>query len=552
VKRWGAWLPLAIPIALAALVFGRAIGFPFVNWDDPSHFSDNPLVAHPLARGLEGLFRTREIAYPAPVLLLSFALDRALWGTHPGPYHAENLLLHLTNVGLLFRLGRRMRLSPLEACGVATLFAVHPLVVEPACWVTGRKDLLSTAMIFGAALLAAGRPPRREVSAAWRWVVANALLVLAVLVLPRAVVGAIVVVLLVWGIRPDWRLREIAPRVLPAFGVAVVVVVVGARQLTALGGVPPPRSAGHLIADVAAAWALQLSHVLFPVDLLAYYFRVPGDPPTWAMVATALAAIGALVLVARRAKPDSRFHVCRVGAALALVAYAPVSGVFVIRRWTADSYMYLPLAALGIALVPAIARAWPRSLVGFGRFASLALAAILASLSFAGTSQWSSSVQVWTGSIARYPNEPLSYEHEALALLADGRAAEATPLFLELAERFPDWEDTLDDEVRAYEAVGDPRRAAEVLAKGVRVGSAACIQMYWMRLLTSPSPPDPSQRDLVAIAFRRELGPMEAGLSEPAPFLRAAAVLQAVGLDDLAAEAAAHATELGRARQGRP
>ncbi|MGO8996873.1 MAG: hypothetical protein ACLQVI_26465, partial [Polyangiaceae bacterium] len=152
------WLPLAIPLALAAAVFAHAVAFPFVNWDDPSHFSDNPLAVHPLARGVRGLLLTREIGYPAPLLLLSFALDRVVWGLRPGPYHAEEILLHLADVCMLFRLARRLRLSPMEACAVATLLAVHPLVVEPVCWVTGRKDLLSTAMVFGASLLAMGNP----------------------------------------------------------------------------------------------------------------------------------------------------------------------------------------------------------------------------------------------------------------------------------------------------------------------------------------------------------------------------------------------------------
>ena len=548
-RAWLGALPLAAPVALAALVFARAVGLPFVNWDDPAHFSDNPLAAHPLAHGLRALLLTREIGYPAPLLLLSYALDRALWGLAPGPYHAEDLLLHLTCVALLFRLARRWGVSPWQASAVATLFAVHPLVVEPVCWVTGRKDLLSTALIFGAALVAAGDardamgPSCRALSSAGRWGAANALVVLAVLVLPRAVVGAVVVVLLVRGARPAWEIRRTALRMLPALGVALGVVFVGARELTALGGVPPPRPFTGVAADVAAVWALQLGHLLVPVDLLAYYFRVPGDPPAWAMVAAGLVACAALVFAALRLRQGST---AALGVVLALVAYAPVSGVFVIRRWTSDSYMYLPLAAIALAGVPAVARAWPRALASSGPLVAASLAAVLAALSFAGTTRWASSARVWAGSIARYPGEPLSYEHEALGLAADGREAEANALFIQLAERFPDWDDTFDDEVRAYEAAGEPRRAAQVLAHGVQVGSIPCIRMYWMRLLASPLPPPPEQRALVATAFVQGFDAMKAGLHDVAAFRRVVAILQAEGLGDLAAQAADHVRAMER------
>jgi protein O-mannosyl-transferase len=537
------WWPLLTPLALAVLVFARTVTFPFVNWDDPGHFRVNPLAEHPLARGLRGLFFTREIGYPAPALLLSFALDRALWGLRPWAYHAENLALHLANVGMLFRLSRRIRLGPAESCAVATLFAIHPLVVEPVSWVTGRKDVLSTALVFGAALLAAGAPERETLSAAWRWVVANVLVVLAVLVLPRAIVASVVVVLFGRAARPSWPLSGVAIRMAPALLVASVAIFFGIREITELGSVPQPRPLAGVLLDVGGAWAVQLSHVVFPVDLLAYYFRVPGDPSPGAMVLCAAVAAVALALTLLRTAPGSPI---RTGAMLALVAYAPVACVFVIVRWTADSYMYLPIAALGIALVPAVARSWPLRLRRFGLCACVVYALLLALLSFVSTSRWASSASVWAGSIARYPTEPLSYEHEALGLRADGRIEEANTLFMQLAERFPDWEDTLDDEVQAYESAGKPERAREVLAHGVRVRSPACVRIYWLRLIAAKTPPDPEQRDLVATAFVNGFGAMKEGLHDPAAFRRVSVILEALRLDDYARQAAEQADRLER------
>ena len=541
-QRYARLMPMSIPLVLVLIVFVRTIWFPFVVWDDPSHFLQNPLASHPLERGLRGLFWTREIGYPAPILLLSFALDGFLWKLDPRAYHAENVLLHLANVAMLFRLARRMRLSAIQACAVATIFAIHPLVVEPVSWVTGRKDVLSTAMVLGAVLLAVGPLRRARLTPAPRWVLANLLAMLAVLVLPRAVVASVAIVILVHAVRPKWSLRAVALRMGPTLPFALTIVALGAGQVKELGAVPV-RSATDVALDVAGAWALQLGHLVWPFDLLVFYNRVPGDPSMLAMVVSVFVGLAGLAVVLLRAPPRSP---SRHAAVLTIVAYAPVSCIFGIHRWTADSYMYFPLIAIGLAVVPLISRAWPPRLARFGLFASLALATVMALVSFSESTRWSSSSALWSGRIARYPDVALAYEQEAIGLLYDGNVAQANLLFIQIAERFPDWEDTLDDEVRAYEAIGDERRAREVLARGVRVGSAACVRMYWLRLIGSPSLPDPSERDLIAIAFREGFAPMKEGLRDAASFRRVLAILNAVGLDAAAAQTAAHLRELER------
>jgi hypothetical protein len=525
-------IPLALPVVLAVAVFVRAASFRFVQWDDGVHLLGNPLTQHPLARGWVGLFWSREMGYPAPLVVLSYCLDRALFGIHPAPYHLENVALHCANVALLFRVARRMRLTPWEACGAACLFAVHPLVVEPVCWVIGRKDLLAVAMLLVAVLVAAGRADRDEPGPAWRWLVAGVLSFLCVLSLPRMVLASVLATILVCAIRPEWRRRDVALRLAPAVLPALAVVALGAREVADLG--VPHRTASDVLADVAGAWALQLAHLVFPVDLLSYYFRVPGDPSVLAMSVAAVVAVAAVVLVLARTEPGSPM---RVGAVLALVAYAPASCVFGTNRWTSDSYMYFPLAALALAAAPAVMRVWPTRLAGFGRVAAASYVAILALLSVVASLRWTSPSTVWTGSIARYPDQPLAYEHEAIGLLDDGRADEASGIFIQIAERFPEWKDTLDDEVRAYLTRGDASRAEEVLARGVRAGNPECLRMYWLRLIESRTLPGPEQRDLVAVAFDGGAEQMAAGLHDPVSLDRVAAILESEKLDAMAARA---------------
>src|SRR5579872_4648919 len=97
------WRVAAIVI-LTAIAFAHVTTFPFSAVDDPSNVVNNPLVADPLAQGVMGLLRTTAMGYPHTVTVLSFAIDRRIFGVAPAGYHAINLLVHLVNIGLLYQL----------------------------------------------------------------------------------------------------------------------------------------------------------------------------------------------------------------------------------------------------------------------------------------------------------------------------------------------------------------------------------------------------------------------------------------------------------------
>ena len=86
-----------------------------------------------------------------PILYTSFWLDHKLWGFNPLGFHAVNLLLHVINTLLVWRL--MLRLAVPGAWLIAAVFAVHPLNVEPTVWIMGRKDLMSSLFYLMAVLV---------------------------------------------------------------------------------------------------------------------------------------------------------------------------------------------------------------------------------------------------------------------------------------------------------------------------------------------------------------------------------------------------------------
>ncbi len=163
-------------VALCALLllgsfalYARTLGYGFVAYDDIPVLLEHPNLYNQdsLARSLHEIF----VGYfprEEPLLMrdVTWALDARLWGlASPTGYHLGNVLLHASNVVLLFlfllHATRDLRFAGITAALFATL-AIH---VEPVCWIMGRKDVLGACFSLLALLvqsLALREPPPRR------------------------------------------------------------------------------------------------------------------------------------------------------------------------------------------------------------------------------------------------------------------------------------------------------------------------------------------------------------------------------------------------------
>ncbi len=182
--------PLPCLLVITALAYFSALSAGF-QFDDFNVIVDNPAV-HSLAAWWGGMPGIR------PLLKLSYTLN---WLADPGPagFHAVNVLLHLVNVTLVWRLtghlplpdgeaGRRARL-------VATLlFALHPIQTESVTYVSGRSMTLMAS--FGlAGLLAWLEAADKARPRAWQ---ALALLLLTAAILTKEVAVVLPLTLLLF------------------------------------------------------------------------------------------------------------------------------------------------------------------------------------------------------------------------------------------------------------------------------------------------------------------------------------------------------------------
>ena len=140
-KLWWWW---ALPV-LTVLLFSPVYRATFV-YDDADFVVGNPLLTAPRL-DVAAVFTT---AYPPqhpeqklyrPLVTLSYALDKAMWGA-PGGFHVTNVLWHLAVVAMLVLLLRQLGTPATGALlAAAAWLAWHPLTTEAVAWVAGRAEL---------------------------------------------------------------------------------------------------------------------------------------------------------------------------------------------------------------------------------------------------------------------------------------------------------------------------------------------------------------------------------------------------------------------------
>jgi hypothetical protein len=422
------------------LLYAKAVGFDFVNFDDerillghPNLYDEHSLLAS-LFEIFIGYFPREE-----PLLLrdVSWALDARVFGfANPAGYHLGNVLLNAANGCLLFLfLGRTTRAFGMSL-GIAAIFCVLPIHAEPVSWVMGRKDLLSSFFVLLALLtqsheLSSTAPARRRTL--------YLLTILFTLMALLSKTGA-VSLFIVLGLHrafhpyldgsraPDARmdlvatLRGSAVRIAPHALVTLGVVIWYARIIRGYGVMgrsgPGPTDPEHL-ANVVLFAPLSIAQYLKQVfwnSQASIYYRWPHVeiPLSTREVVSSLlilAAITGATLYCCLRRKDLAFYL------LSFLAFLlPYLNLIYVGIWRADRYVYLSSFCL-LSLVALLLRSLhARSGLGI-RYAIVASAVSFALISAFGAYQrqdaWRSNEELWRYEVQR--DEPSLLSIQALA-----------------------------------------------------------------------------------------------------------------------------------------
>ena len=279
-----------------------------------------------------------------PLTYTTFWLEHKIWGLAPAGYHIVNVLLHLLNSLLVWRL--LLRLAVPGAWVVAAVFAAHPLHVESVAWIIERKDVLSglfylTAVAAWLRFLEQPRP--------WRY--GLALLLFVAGLLSKSIVVTLPVALLIvqwWkGGRITGRdLQRLAPFFLVALSITAVDLYSFGLGRSNLDYSLPERV---LIAS-RALW-FYAGKLAWPTDLAVIYplWDISlGNLWAWLYLAAAAALAPVLWFMRHRIGRGPL-----AGALFFAVTLSPVLGFvnhdYMKYSFVADRFQYL--AGIGVMVV---------------------------------------------------------------------------------------------------------------------------------------------------------------------------------------------------------
>ncbi|MFB6264282.1 MAG: hypothetical protein ABEL76_11765 [Bradymonadaceae bacterium] len=398
--RWKQYWPWAVLVAVTVAVYVRVPEFGLmVGWDDELYLLRRPEVVDWFGASWWQRLATPSLGYPVPLPTFVHYLVRQLPADWVLPFnHLVNLAFHLTNVCLAYLLARRWLDDERAALACTALWAAHPLLVESVAWLANLKGL----MFATSALASIWLWERHLDEPSWGR--------------STAIAGAFVVAL---GCRPDaivlgpiWigqtLLRDPArlhdPRRWGPLAVAVVgsaaylpIAVAGQQAVVASENLGSGLNVGfgERLRRIFSGLTLQLEHAVYPLGLQPDY---PADYPgaardAWIGVGLFVLLIAATVGSWRRAGTSDR------GWLVWWMFYAPVSGLVVLPRFTADAYMYLPLFGLLVAAVGGVSRVLSRSEVrvrrGLKRASVVGLVAALGLAAHVQTLRWRNIVALW-------------------------------------------------------------------------------------------------------------------------------------------------------------
>lgn len=348
-------------VGIAVLgVHWPALSCQALNFDDSEYLIDNVLVQNPSWQSVKRFFvevlePSTVKGYYQPLAMISLMLDYALGGRPDDlfVFHRTSLILHLISTVLLMAILYRVFKQVWVAAAVGLLFGLHPLTVEPICWVSDRKTILAAMFCFAAVWLYVmnASQPRW-----WMLLISCLLYGLALLSKPTSIPLFLVLFLLdYWPLRRfSWRsLLEKIPFIVLAVTMIFVTIV---SQRRTLGFIDPSEVGfGQAVLVFCHNVIFYPFKIFYPAHLSSNYMYPEPLDFSHAMIA---AGVYGSILCLIAALVSLRWtRALLAGWLIFLVLLFPTMGVvkftFVIA---ADKFVYLP--ALGVVLALGALGAW--------------------------------------------------------------------------------------------------------------------------------------------------------------------------------------------------
>jgi tetratricopeptide (TPR) repeat protein len=423
--------PLALLAAAAILLAYARVWHADFIWDDDAHVYTNPVIVGPL--GLREIWTSAKANY-FPLTMTSFWVQHALWGLSPAPYHVVCVLFHVAGALVLWQVLRRLEVP--GAWLGAMLWALHPVQVESAAWISELKNTQSgffylLSVLFFVRWMERDQSPRADRD----YLLSVIAAILAILSKSSTVMLPVVLGLIGWW-RAHRRWRDV--RWLTPF-LAVSLIASGwtiwEQKVNSMASGPEwdhGLAARFMIAG-KVPW-FYLGKLLWPEPLIFIY-------PRWDVNALGLVhwipllgtiALGVWLFRERDRTARGTF----VALAYFFVSLFPVLGLFDVfffrYSFVGDHFQYLasmgPMVLIGAGLATAGKR-FGRNAAAIAAVAALALLTALTWLTRKQTAIYDNREALWSDTVHLNPRAWIARVNLGAEFNAQGRPIWAVPQF---------------------------------------------------------------------------------------------------------------------------
>lgn len=415
---------LFLTVMVAGLFYPLS-GHDFLNMDDPFFVEEHHV---PDGLTLDNIKRAFTLHYGMwmPLAWLSHMADCQLYDLRPAGHHLTSLFIHAANTLLLFLVLRFMTGAFYKSLTVASIFALHPLNVEPVAYIACRNGLLA-ACFWLLTMLAYTRYARQP--SIRQYLLVCLCFCLGLMTKPVLVTLPLILLLLdYWPLNRfgDKKPVSLIAEKLPLLAVSAIIGLVTiitqqqAEALSSLSAIP----LSDRVANALVSYTTYLGHVFWPSGL-AIFYPWPQHLPWWKTIAAAaLLMMISINVIRRREESPDRF----VGWLWFVIALLPVIGIIRIgSHGMADRYAYIPGIGIFITIVWSAATGFEewrvkKTIIG------LSVLAVLIALGFSSRRQlgyWQNSETVFRHALAVTTDNYAAHNNLARALMEKGSLKEA-------------------------------------------------------------------------------------------------------------------------------
>jgi tetratricopeptide (TPR) repeat protein len=394
-------------------------------WDDDDYIIKNDLLTAP--DGLRRIwFSLDSPSQYFPLVYTTFRIERALWDLNPSGYHWVNLLFHVANALLVWRVLARLNVPGAWLAGA--IFALHPVQAESVAWITERKNVLM-GFFFLLTLLAWIAFIDERTKRPWRfYALALVVYVLALSAKSTACTLPAALLLILWLKKTPitkQRLIQIVPFVVLSIGMGVLAIWweryhQGTNRMVFQFLSPIER----ILVASRAVW-FYLSKLIWPSNLTFIYPKWNISQEHVLDYIWLLAGIVLCVAIYFLKRYVGRS--VEVAAAFFVATLSPVLGfimLFTFRyTFVADHYQYLacigPIAlfSAGIASLADMLKQCRALILGAALFAVASLGA----LTWRQAAMYGDIETLWRTTLARNPECWMAHTNLGIVLLQKGQ-----------------------------------------------------------------------------------------------------------------------------------